>query len=238
MNDDARNDQAPLLQAEAIHKTFKSGHNSIDVLRGIDISVVRGEMVAVVGASGSGKTTLLQILGTLDVPTKGKITFAGQRLEKLAEKELSNHRNHNVGFIFQFHHLLPEFTALENVMIPGMIQGQNHKELGRRAEALLAKVNLSHRLQHRSGELSGGEQQRVALARALIMHPSLLLADEPTGNLDSKSGRMVFDLLQKMSREMGLSVVMVTHNEGLARDMDRCLTLKDGVLNGDVNVFD
>jgi len=190
-------------------------------------------MVAVVGASGSGKTTLLQILGTLDAPTSGNLAFDGRSLADLGEKELSRHRNMHVGFIFQFHHLLPEFSALENVMIPGMIRGMDKQEVTSRAEALLEQVNLAHRLQHRSGELSGGEQQRVALARALIMHPSLLLADEPTGNLDSRSGRMVFDLLQKMSREMGLSVVMVTHNETLAGDMDRCLTLKDGVLNGE-----
>jgi lipoprotein-releasing system ATP-binding protein len=225
--------QGPLLQAEDIHKDFGTGRNVIHVLRGIDITVARGEMIAVVGASGSGKTTLLQILGTLDVPTKGILTFTGRRISSLGEKELSSHRNRHVGFIFQFHHLLPEFSALENVMIPGMIRRENKEELSVRAEELLRQVDLAHRLQHRSGELSGGEQQRVALARALIMHPSLLLADEPTGNLDSKSGRMVFDLLQKMSREMGLSVVMVTHNETLARDMHRRLTLKDGVLNGD-----
>ncbi|MDW7774347.1 MAG: ABC transporter ATP-binding protein [Desulfobulbaceae bacterium] len=219
-----------LLQAEDIHKTYGTGRSMIHVLRGIDVTVGRGEMVAVVGASGSGKTTLLQILGTLDVPTQGVLAFEGRSLATLGEKELSIHRNRNVGFIFQFHHLLPEFSALENVMIPGMIRGEDKQKLTGRAEALLEQVNLGHRLQHRSGELSGGEQQRVALARALIMHPSLLLADEPTGNLDSKSGRMVFELLHKMSRDRGLSVVMVTHNEMLAQAMDRRLTLQDGVL--------
>jgi len=220
----------PLLQAEGIHKSFGSGRNSINVLQGIDIVVERGEMIAIVGESGSGKTTLLQILGTLDLPSAGTITFDGQQLAKLREKDLSRHRNQNVGFIFQFHHLLPEFTALENVMIPGMIQGLDKDELIGRAKTLLEQVNLAHRLHHRSGELSGGEQQRVALARALAMRPTLLLADEPTGNLDSKSGQLVFDLLKDMSRDRGLSVVMVTHNQSLARVLDRCLTLKDGLL--------
>ena len=220
----------PLLQAEGIHKSFGSGRNSINVLQGIDIVVERGEMIAIVGESGSGKTTLLQILGTLDLPSAGTITFDGQQLAKLREKDLSRHRNQNVGFIFQFHHLLPEFTALENVMIPGMIQGLDKDELIGRAKTLLEQVNLAHRLHHRSGELSGGEQQRVALARALAMQPTLLLADEPTGNLDSKSGQLVFDLLKDMSRDRGLSVVMVTHNQSLARVLDRCLTLKDGLL--------
>ena len=220
----------PLLQAEGIHKSFGSGRNSINVLQGIDIVVERGEMIAIVGESGSGKTTLLQILGTLDLPSAGTITFDGQQLAKLREKDLSRHRNQNVGFIFQFHHLLPEFTALENVMIPGMIQGLDKDELLGRAKTLLEQVNLAHRLHHRSGELSGGEQQRVALARALAMRPTLLLADEPTGNLDSKSGQLVFDLLKDMSRDRGLSVVMVTHNQSLARVLDRCLTLKDGLL--------
>jgi lipoprotein-releasing system ATP-binding protein len=233
MNNSGREFDESLLRAEGIHKSFLSGPSTIHVLRGIDITVSRGEMVAVVGASGSGKTTLLQILGTLDVPTSGNLTFAGRQIAHLGERELSSHRNRNVGFIFQFHHLLPEFTALENVMIPGMIRGLDKHELTGRAKKLLGQVDLSHRLQHRSGELSGGEQQRVALARALIMHPSLLLADEPTGNLDSKSGRMVFDLLQNMSRDMDLSVVMVTHNQTLAQDMDRRLTLKDGLLNGE-----
>ena len=219
-----------LLQAENIHKSFGAAPGKIHVLQGIDIDVSRGEMIAIVGESGSGKTTLLQILGTLDLPSEGTLTFEGQQLSKLKENALSRHRNKNVGFIFQFHHLLPEFTALENVMMPGMINGQNKKELLAGAKTLLKQVNLAHRLDHRSGELSGGEQQRVALARALAMQPSLLLADEPTGNLDSKSGQMVFDLLRDLCRDRGLSVVMVTHNETLAGAMDRCLTLKDGIM--------
>lgn len=220
-----------LLQGNNIFKSFRQGVTVIEVLKGINIAVNSGEMVAIVGASGSGKTTLLQILGTLDSPSSGTIMFEGRDLAKTRENELSRHRNENVGFIFQFHHLLPEFSALENVMMPGLIKGKNSKELQDRARKLLDQVNLSHRENHRSGELSGGEQQRVALARALLMQPALLLADEPTGNLDSNSGRQVFDLLREMSRSLSLAVIMVTHNQQLADSMDRRLTLKDGLLS-------
>jgi len=219
-----------VLEARNIHKTFGHDGRSVEVLRGVELEVVRGEMIAVVGASGSGKTTLLQILGTLALPSSGQLIFADQDLASLSENELSRHRNRNVGFIFQFHHLLPEFTALENIMMPGLIQGMEPKELERRALELLERTNLTHRKTHRSGELSGGEQQRVALARALIMQPTLLLADEPTGNLDSINGQRVFDMLQELSRSLSLSVVMVTHNRELANAMDRRLTLKDGIL--------
>lgn len=224
------NNESVLLQGNDIYKSFEHNGNVIEVLKGINIVINRGEMAAIVGASGSGKTTLLQILGTLDAPTSGTIIFDGRDLAKTHENELSRHRNENVGFIFQFHHLLPEFSALENVMMPGLIKGMNRKELQERARKLLEQVNLTHRENHRSGELSGGEQQRVALARALIMQPALLLADEPTGNLDSNSGRQVFDLLREMSRSLSLAVIMVTHNQQLAADMDRRLTLKDGLL--------
>ncbi len=230
-NDIQENNRSMLLQGNDIFKSFGHNGNVIEVLKGIDIVVDSGEMVAIVGASGSGKTTLLQILGTLDSPTSGTIMFEGRDLAHTREKELSRHRNENVGFIFQFHHLLPEFSALENVMMPGLIQGKDSKELTKKARELLDQVNLSHRENHRSGELSGGEQQRVALARALIMQPALLLADEPTGNLDSNSGRQVFDTLRDMSRTYSLAVIMVTHNQELADSMDRCLTLKDGLLS-------
>lgn len=230
MNNRTDAGRPPLLQGTDIYKSFKQGVTVIEVLKGINIEVDTGEMVAIVGASGSGKTTLLQILGTLDAPSGGTIIFDGRDLVKAREKDLSRHRNENVGFIFQFHHLLPEFSALENVMMPGLIKGRSSRELEERARKLLDQVNLSHRENHRSGELSGGEQQRVALARALIMQPALLLADEPTGNLDSTSGRQVFDLLREMSRSLSLSVIMVTHNQELAADMDRRLTLKDGLL--------
>ncbi len=220
------------LQAENIHKTYGSGENPVKVLRGVDLTLSRGEMLAIVGASGSGKTTLLQILGCLDIPDQGKLLFKDKDLTLLSENDLSLHRNKNVGFIFQFHYLLPEFSALENVMMPGLIAGLPQKKLKEKAMRLLDQVALSHRVEHRSGELSGGEQQRVALARALIMEPALLLADEPTGNLDSASGRQVFDLLTNLCRTQSLSVIMVTHNMELAGSMDRCLTLVDGRLSG------
>jgi lipoprotein-releasing system ATP-binding protein len=221
-----------LLQAENIHKAYGTRENPVKVLRGVDLQLVRGEMLAIVGASGSGKTTLLQILGCLDIPDQGRLLFADRNLTDCGENDLSHHRNQNVGFIFQFHYLLPEFSALENVMMPGLIAGQAKKSLQERAMALLNRVGLAHRVEHRSGELSGGEQQRVALARALIMEPSLLLADEPTGNLDSRTGKQVFDLLTNLSRTQSLSVVMVTHNMDLAKSMDQCLTLADGRLSG------
>ena len=221
----------PVLTAVDIHKTFGHDGQSVKVLQGVDLTVARGEMIAVVGASGSGKTTLLQILGTLALPSSGQLIFQDRNLANLSENELSHHRNLNVGFIFQFHHLLPEFTALENIMMPGLIRGMDRKILEKQAVHLLEQTNLTHRQTHRSGELSGGEQQRVALARALIMQPTLLLADEPTGNLDSTNGQRVFDMLQGLSRSLALSVVMVTHNQELADTMDRCLTLKDGQLS-------
>jgi lipoprotein-releasing system ATP-binding protein len=219
-----------LLQASNLSKEYGSAEHPVKVLDQVDLEVARGEMLAIVGASGSGKTTLLQILGCLDVPDKGSLSFAGQDLRKLADKKLAAHRNQHIGFIFQFHHLLPEFTALENVMMPGLIAGSQESRLKARAKELLEQVGLGHRLTHRSGELSGGEQQRAALARALIMQPALLLADEPTGNLDSASGQHVFALLTELCRTRSMSVVMVTHNLELAAAMDRCLTLKDGQL--------
>jgi len=219
-----------LLRAENIHKAYGTRENPVKVLRGADLRVSRGEMLAIVGASGSGKTTLLQILGCLDIPDRGKLFFKEKELTSTSENGLSSHRNHNVGFIFQFHYLLPEFSTLENVMMPGLIAGNNKKKLKENAENLLDQVGMAHRLHHRSGELSGGEQQRVALARALIMQPALLLADEPTGNLDSSNGNQVFALLTTLCKTQNLSVVMVTHNMALAESMDRCLTLADGRL--------
>ncbi|CAK8712005.1 lipoprotein-releasing system ATP-binding protein [Candidatus Electrothrix aarhusensis] len=219
-----------LLQAVNIHKSYGTKENPVQVLRRVNLEITPGEMLAVVGASGSGKTTLLQILGSLDVPDKGEIWFDGQGLNELSENRLATHRNKNIGFIFQFHYLLPEFSALENVMMPGLIAGLPMKQLEEDAHRLLTLVGLGHRVQHRSGELSGGEQQRVALARALIMQPVLLLADEPTGNLDSASGQQVFALLTELCQTRSMSVVMVTHNMELAGAMDRCLTLKDGSL--------
>jgi lipoprotein-releasing system ATP-binding protein len=222
---------SPLLRAENIHKAYGTENNPVKVLRGVDMNLFSGEMLAIVGASGSGKTTLLQILGCLDIPDQGKLFFRKKELTTISENGLSGHRNKNIGFIFQFHYLLPEFSALENVMMPGLIAGHNKKKLQKKAMDLLDQVGMVHRIQHRSGELSGGEQQRVALARALIMEPALLLADEPTGNLDSKNGNQVFELLTSLCRTQDLSVIMVTHNMALAESMDRCLTLADGRLS-------
>ncbi len=220
----------PLLQASALCKSYRSGLDTITVLEQVDLIVRPKEMTAIVGASGSGKTTLLQILGTLDQPNSGQIFFHGTELTGKNEPDLAEHRNTHIGFIFQFHHLLPEFSALENVMMPGLINGRSRSAIKAKAQELLDQVGLGKRLQHRSGELSGGEQQRVALARALVMEPALLLADEPTGNLDSASGNRVFSLLQELSENLGLAVVMVTHNMELAAAMDHRLTLADGNL--------
>jgi lipoprotein-releasing system ATP-binding protein len=220
----------PLLQAKALCRSYRSGLDTITVLKDVDLIVRPKEMTAVVGASGSGKTTLLQILGTLDQPDSGQIFFRGTELTGKNEPDLAGHRNTHIGFIFQFHHLLPEFTALENVMMPGLINGRSRTAIKTKAQDLLEQVGLGERLTHRSGELSGGEQQRVALARALVMDPALLLADEPTGNLDSASGNRVFALLRQLSENLGLAVVMVTHNMELAAAMDHRLTLADGSL--------
>ena len=221
----------PLLQATDLRKTYSNGLREIEVLKGIDLAVEPGEMTAIIGASGSGKTTLLQILGTLAPITGGQLLFKGSRLDQKNDKELAAFRNKSLGFIFQFHHLLPEFSALENVMMPALISGRSRQQAEVPARQLLTAVELDHREQHRVHELSGGEQQRTALARSLIMEPELLLADEPTGNLDSRAGGIVFKLLQSICRDRSLAVLMVTHNRLLADQMDRCLTLSDGILS-------
>jgi lipoprotein-releasing system ATP-binding protein len=219
------------FQAIGIEKYYKDVGNRIDVLKGVDLHLPQGEMISIVGASGTGKTTLLHILGTLDRPTAGNLLYDGVEVLKKNDIELSAYRNKAIGFVFQFHHLLPEFTALENVMMPGLIAGHDKKQMAEEAADILGKVKLSERIQHKVGELSGGEQQRVALARAIIMKPLLLLADEPTGNLDTKTGYKVFNLLQEMSAEYSLSAVMATHNLELAGEMNRCLTLAEGKLH-------
>jgi len=219
-----------LFEAREICKTYLSGLDKLTVLDGVNISMQPGEMAAIVGASGSGKTTLLQILGTLAAPTSGEIFFQAKQLTGQNDRALAGFRNRSLGFIFQFHHLLPEFSALENVMMPALIAGRKKTEVVEPARSLLAKVELSHRLDHRVAELSGGEQQRTALARALIMEPALLLADEPTGNLDSRAGDLVFNLLEQLCRERSLAVIMVTHNMALANRMDATYTLQDGRL--------
>ena len=219
-----------LFEARGISKSYFSGLDKLTVLDNVNISMQPGEMAAIVGASGSGKTTLLQILGTLAAPSAGELFFQGKPLLGKNDRAMAGFRNHSLGFIFQFHHLLPEFSALENVMMPALIAGKRKSEVDKPARDLLAKVELSHRLDHRVGELSGGEQQRTALARALIMEPALLLADEPTGNLDSRAGDLVFDLLEQLCRDRSLAVIMVTHNMALAGRMDATYTLKDGRL--------
>jgi lipoprotein-releasing system ATP-binding protein len=218
------------IKASGISRTFVQGPTSLEVLKGIDLEIEPGEMIAIIGTSGTGKTTLLQILGGLDRPTSGSILYKDQDISLKNDRQLSEFRNQSIGFVFQFHHLLPEFSALENTMIPGMIAAMEKQELLARATELLEQVGLADRFSHKVGELSGGEQQRVALARAMLMRPSLLLADEPTGNLDPTTGNKVFDLIRKMNQDQGLATVIVTHNYDLAKQMDRCLTLREGVL--------
>ncbi len=216
-----------LFRGEKLCKHFSSGKTKIEILKDVDISISQGEMMAIVGASGSGKTTLLQILGTLDIPDSGKLLFKEKNLLDQSENDLSRFRNQSVGFIFQFHHLLPEFSALENVMMPGLIAGKTKEEMRKPAMELLGQVELDHRTEHRVNELSGGEQQRTALARALIMKPALLLADEPTGNLDTRAGNLVFDLIKSLCSDLSLATIMVTHNQDLADRMHSSFILKD-----------
>ena len=200
----------------------------MEVLKGVDLTFSQGEKAAIVGASGVGKTTLLHVLGTLDRPTSGKVLYEGKDIFNLNEKDLALFRNREIGFVFQFHHLLPEFSALENTMMPCLIQGLPKREAASRAEAILNLVGLQERLSHKPGELSGGEQQRVAVARALVLGPKVLLADEPTGNLDTQTGESVFDLLQELNQIKGVTLIIVTHNLKLAEKMTRQIQLVDG----------
>jgi lipoprotein-releasing system ATP-binding protein len=220
----------PLFQAKDITRKYHTGSETLTVLSGVNLSVEPAEMTAIVGASGSGKTTLLQILGTLDLPSSGEIYFNDSPLLQKSSKELAAFRNKSIGFIFQFHHLLPDFSAIENVMMPALIAGKKRNEIENKAKMLLEQVELGHRFEHKVAELSGGEQQRAALARALIMEPALLLADEPTGNLDARSGDIVFTLLKNLCRQHKLSTIMVTHNTKLAQQMDHYMILQDGFL--------
>ncbi len=216
------------LRVENLRKEFPKRGGPVEVLKGISFSLNRGEMLGVVGVSGAGKTTLLQILGTLDRATSGNVFYDGQDVTLMTESELSGFRNRKVGFVFQFHHLLPEFDARENVMLPCLIAGMGRDEARKRAEDLLAEVGLSERFTHRIGELSGGELQRVAICRALAMGPEILLADEPTGNLDKGTAGDVAVLLGDLNRSRRLSLVVVTHNEALAGRMHRVLKIDDG----------
>lgn len=219
-----------ILSAKGIQKTFKKGKLQIPVLKGVDFSVAKGETVAIVGASGAGKSTLLHILGTLEEPTAGKVFFQGKDVFSGSEDERSRFRNRHLGFVFQFHYLLPEFTALENVMMPGLIAGRSESSLKPLAQELLTEVGLAHRLQHKPGELSGGESQRVAVARALLMNPEVLLGDELTGNLDSENSNNLITLLLDLNRKRGVSLVVVTHDVVMAKKMSRVIEMRDGRL--------
>lgn len=225
------NSAKPILQVKGLYKHFGSGERHVDVLCGIDLILSGEESIAVVGASGVGKTTLLHILGTLERPSSGEVIYEGVNVFTFHEMQLAAYRNRTIGFVFQFHHLLSEFTALENVMLPALIGRKSKKESKIRAQFVLDLVGLSHRIQHRVGELSGGEQQRVAVARALILNPKVLLADEPTGNLDTKSSQNIHELLLRLNQEQKVSLVVVTHNMELAGMMQRQLHMKDGLLN-------
>jgi lipoprotein-releasing system ATP-binding protein len=217
-----------VLELHQVYKSFDHNDLSIEVLRGIDLIIQRGESLAITGASGAGKSTLLNIMGTLEPPTQGVVRFEDHTIREMEETELCKLRNRDMGFVFQFHHLLPEFNAFENTLMPALIARISRREATDRAEEILARVGLKKRLTHRVGELSGGEQQRVAIARALVMSPKLLLADEPTGNLDMTTGDGIVDLLVNLNRSEELTMVIVTHNQRLAQRMSRQIELVDG----------
>ncbi|HET6304670.1 MAG TPA: ABC transporter ATP-binding protein [Myxococcota bacterium] len=219
-----------LLRVEGVSKSFRTGEGTIEVLRGAELCVREGERVAIVGQSGVGKSTLLHILGAIDHPSSGSVRFRGEDVFAKPSDELARFRNTSLGFVFQFHHLLPEFSALENVMMPGLLRGAEPARMRERAAAMLDEVGLAERLHHPIGKLSGGERQRVAVARALVLDPPLVLADEPTGNLDPATGDRVSDLLLRMNETRGTALVVVTHNESLARRLGRIATLVDGRL--------
>ena len=218
------------LSVSALAKTYRDGKRAVEVLKGVDLEVAPGELVGVVGPSGSGKSTLLHLLGGLDRPDEGVIEIGGTRVSDLDGTSLAEFRNRNIGFVFQFHQLLPDFTALENVMIPGRIAKQDARESSAHARRLLCEVGLETRLEHFPGELSGGERQRVAICRALALDPPLLLADEPTGNLDPATGERVIELLMQLHERHRMSVVVVTHNPAVARRCVRLVRLEDGIL--------
>lgn len=219
-----------VLAGSDLVKEFVQGQTVLTVLRGASISVGRGERIAIVGASGSGKTTLLQVLGGLDLPTRGTVSIAGMQMNSLSDTERGNLRNRAVGFVYQFHHLLPEFSALENVAMPLLVRRMPAQAARAQAAAILARVGLADRLTHRPSQLSGGERQRAAVARALVTRPGLILADEPTGNLDGANAAQVFELMLELNRELGTSLVIVTHDERLAVRLDRVITLSNGLL--------
>jgi lipoprotein-releasing system ATP-binding protein len=227
---EGRESREPILRAENLHKYYRDGERLLKVLRGASLEVYPGEIISIIGASGSGKSTLLHLLGALDRATSGSIYFKGRDYSKLSNYELAELRNRSIGFIFQFHHLMTEFSALENVILPGLIAGRNRHELEKVASARLESLGLGNRLSHRPAKLSGGEQQRVALARALINDPDIVLADEPTGNLDPESAATVIELLWQNVRENHRSLVIVTHETDIAYRADRYFRLREGIL--------
>ncbi len=220
--------QRVLLECRGIEKKFAKGNAVVNVLNGVDVNIKEGEMLAILGHSGAGKSTLLHVLGTLEPPTKGEVLYLGENVHKFSSGKLAQFRNRELGFVFQFHYLLQEFTALENVLMPALIAGENRGKYEEKAKKILSDVGLSHRLQHRPPELSGGEQQRVALARAMVMNPKILLADEPTGNLDSANAEIVRKLFFDLNRDRGVTVVLVTHDEEMTAGFHRKLFMKDG----------
>ena len=217
-----------LIEASQIHKSFKTPAGELSILKNINLSITEGEILGIVGASGAGKSTLLHILGALDKPSSGKILFQGKDIVSMDDKMLAELRNSSIGFVFQFHHLLPEFNSLENVMLPGLISNRPYEDTEKKAKALLEELGLSKRLKHRPGELSGGEQQRVAVARALLLNPKIVLADEPTGNLDTATGNALFDLFIELNRKKKITFVIVTHNKTLSDGCHRVLEMADG----------
>ncbi len=217
-----------MIKIVDLYKTFAMGERDLTVLKGINLEILRGEVVAIVGASGAGKSTLLHIIGMLDRPTKGTVSFEGQDLFQLAESAQAEFRNKRIGFVFQFHHLLPEFTALENASMPALIQRRPQTDVEADAISLLNEVGLGERLHHKPGELSGGEQQRVAVARALMQKPDLVLADEPTGNLDTHTGEALFGLMRELNKSRGTTFIIVTHNDKLSAQSDRIVHMQDG----------
>ena len=220
----------PILHCENVSKSFHDGRQELKILKNVNLSVQAGEQIAIIGASGSGKTTLLQVLGGLDKPTTGQVSIAGANINLLGERQRCLLRNRSLGFVYQFHHLLPEFTALENVAMPLLIRGSKPAIAREKADQLLAKVGLKDRLRHKLGQLSGGERQRVAIARALVTEPQCLLADEPTGNLDRHTADQVYETMLELNRELKTSFIIVTHNPELAAQMDRTFTIKEGEL--------
>lgn len=219
-----------ILNCQQLTKRYQQGDLDVEVLKGVNLSIYSGERVAIMGASGSGKSTLLHLLGGLEKPTKGNVVLDGENLDKIRASKLSKLRNTSLGFIYQFHHLLGEFTILENVAMPVLISGQSIKQARLQATELLKRVGLGHRVEHKPGELSGGERQRAAVARALINRPKCVLADEPTGNLDSKTAEQIYQLMLELNQELQVSFLVVTHDPELAQRMDKVLHMEDGVI--------